>query len=634
MLRFLLLGIALCAALIAPSIIPDFFQPINFALDDWRTRFAIKPHQETRIVVVDVDERSLAEQGPWPWSRATVAYLLETLLTTYQVSSIAIDMVFPEARPDDALLARQMQRPAVTGAVVFDLDLRNLPILKTALPSASGLQAAPGAPLITGVPVVANYAALMPSHVGHITPVFDQDGAVRRLPPVVCEANQPASCRPILTLAAFMTMLNDPQLALQPGRGFLAPAWQLSVAERSGAIVATVPITPDGMVQVPYRHIKKNWLSVSATDVLNHKVPPALFKGVMVLVGGTALGLGDSITTPVNPLAAGLEPHVEMLSALLDDDFQVVPRWGSALDGLLMLPFAAVLWWSLRRYVLPIQRAILFPLWLMLTITCFAITSTLLLQLARLSIPLTPLVLFPPIALLLTLLAELYRAASERAGIFDLLSVYLPQQVASRLVTFGWGRTQKHNIVDASRREITVLFADIHGFAGLSENQSPEVVARLMQRVFTEMAEAVVAQGGTIDKFIGDAIMAFWNAPQDDPDHASHALATAHDILHRIKGLSRFCAELGLAPIQVGIGLETGQALVGNFGSAHRRTFTALGDPVVLASRLEALTRSQQQPLLIGQGCAAALNMNQLQALGPVIIRGRLQPVNLYAPMR
>jgi adenylate cyclase len=198
--------------------------------------------------------------------------------------------------------------------------------------------------------------------------------------------------------------------------------------------------------------------------------------------------------------------------------------------------------------------------------------------------------------------------------------------VADRLSAYG----QVHTTVDASRREITVLFADIHGFAGLSESTTPEIVARLMQRVFSEMAEAVVNHHGTIDKFIGDAIMAFWNAPDDDPLHASRALAAAMDIQKRMDALAPFCDELGLLPIKVGIGLETGSALVGNFGSAHRRTFTALGEPVILASRLEGLTSMYKEQILIGQSCASALGLQDLRVLGTVQIRGRIQPVTIY----
>ncbi|HJU70990.1 MAG TPA: adenylate/guanylate cyclase domain-containing protein [Paucimonas sp.] len=629
MMRFILLGLALCAAILLPSSLPGLFGPADHALDDWRTRFVMSPRPEARIVIVDVDERSLAEQGAWPWPRATIARLLRILIDKYGVAGIAVDMVFPEVRPDDAILAAQFRRPQMTGSVVFDLEQRMLPALRLALPPELPLQATAGAPLISGLAAVTNHAALMPPRAGHITPVFDSDGAVRRLPPMICRSGH--NCRPGLALAAFAGLADNAYLTLHPGSGLLSPAWQLALKTGDHTALATLPLSDDGMLTIPYRHSSADWIAVSASDILMHKADPAVLKGVMVLLGGTALGLADVIATPVRPVTAGLEPHAEVLSALLDNDFPFVPQWGLLLDAALLLPFALLLAGIAGRYARPLQRAVLFPVWLLLTWAACAALSITALRSANLLLPLTPLLLFAPLALLLLLSTELYRTGRDSIGARALLSAYLPRQVAQRLAAFGKGEAID-TTVDASRREITVFFADIRGFAGLCEGRPPEIVARLMQRVFSEMADAVIAHHGTIDKFIGDAIMAFWNAFDDDPQHAAHALAAAQEIQRRMAALAPFCAELDMPPIRAGIGMETGAALVGNFGSAHRRTFTALGEPVILASRIERLTSTHQQPVLIGETCAAALGQFALRSLGPIQIRGRAQPIVLYAP--
>ncbi len=607
-------------------------QPVEHVLNDWRTRIALHPTPETRIVVIDIDERSLAEsgEGAWPWPRPTLARLLGNLIDHYGVASIAVDMVLPEVRPDEATLAAQMRRPQVTGAVVYDLETRNLALLPPALPPVPSLQAPYGAPRINGPATLANHPGLMPAQVGHITPVFDNDGVMRRIPPMICTAD--TACRPSLTLTAFMSLLDQPHARLQPGQGWLAPPWQLVVGAADGAVFATLPLNRDGMLTVPYRHGKRDWTVISAVDILNKVPDPSLLKGVMVLLGGTALGMQDVIATPLNPVTVGFEPHIELLSALLDNDFAFEPQWGLLLDAALLLPFALLLHWGLRRYIAPAQRAALFPAWLLLTWCMSAGLVLVALRQFNLLLPLLPVLLFPPLALLLTVLAELYRSGSEHAGVMSLLSAYLPAPVATRLASFSRGGAKLDTDLDVSRRTITVLFADVHGFAGITENCSPEVVARLMQRVFTDMAEAVSAHHGTIDKFIGDAIMAFWNAPEDDPQHAQHALAAARDISRRIDALASFCVELGVAPISVGIGMESGVALVGNFGSAHRRTFTALGEPVVLASRLEGLTSRYNEEILVGPVCAAELGMMATQPLGEVAIRGRVGMLRLYAP--
>ncbi len=641
-LRAVLIGLALLVALVAPGMLAAQFDALDHALDDWRTRLVLQSVPEQRIVIIDIDETSLAREGAWPWSRSVLANLLKTLLDDYQVASIAVDMVLPETRPDDAILAEQFRRSQVTGALVYDLETRELNSLQLSLPPAPPLQRHPAAPISRGPLVQANVASLMPGHAGHITPTFDNDGALRHLPPLICATpTSPqgrADCRPILTLAAFASLLAQPQLQLQPGRGWLAPAWELTLTDavaQNAPPLARLPLTADGMLNIPYRHRKTDWQRISAADILHHQADPAVLKGVMILFGGTALGMGDVIATPISPVAAGLEPHVEILSALLDNDFPFVPQAGIALDGLLILPFALLLAWALGRFRHPLQRAVLFPVWLLF---CWGATMALAiwaLMAHKLLLPLLPLLLFAPLALLFTVLAELYRTGSEREGVLSLLGAYLPRPVATRLANLanrGNGAATLDSDLDVTRRDITVLFADIHGFAGITEKASPDVVARLMQRVFTEMAESVAQQNGTIDKFIGDAIMAFWNAPDDDPQHAQHALAAAHDIRNRMTALASFCTELGLAPIDVGIGIESGPALVGNFGSLHRRTFTALGEPVVLASRLEGLTSQYQQQILIGQGCASLLGADAVRTLGQVAIRGRLQPLTMYVP--
>ncbi|MBC7500260.1 MAG: CHASE2 domain-containing protein, partial [Herminiimonas sp.] len=474
------LWLALAGSVMLPTFLPDVFRPLDFALDDWRTRFDLQAGPESRIVIIDVDERSIARQGAWPWPRPTIARLLQILIDDYGVASIAIDMVFPEPRPNDDVLDVQFKRAQLTGAVVYDLEHRDLPMLRLALPSPIPLRTADQAPRIDGSPVVANHAAIMPGRVGHINPIFDTDGAVRRVYPIIC--NKGADCLPSLTVNSYAGMLAHPKLDLHRGQGLLSPAWELAINADDGTAIATIPVSRGGELVVPYRHNKKDWVSISASDILDHKPAPGLLKGVMVLMGGTALGLSDVIATPISPVAAGLEPHAEILSALLDNDFAYVPQWGLVLDVLLLFPFCLLLAWLLGRFSKPSHRVAVFPVWFALTWACGAAVSIFALRSANLLLPLSPLLLFPPLALALTLLAELYRTGAERAGIFSLLSAYLPRSVAARLVSVSQAGAPVDNAVDASRREITVMLADIHGFAGLTENQSPEIVARLMQR--------------------------------------------------------------------------------------------------------------------------------------------------------
>ncbi|NMM25962.1 MAG: adenylate/guanylate cyclase domain-containing protein [Glaciimonas sp.] len=630
MIRSLLLALALVGAVLVPLLRPGWLQPLALVLDDWRVRLTVTPFPESRIVIVDIDEHSLSALGAWPWPRDSLARMLRILLDDYQVAAVAMDMVMPEVRSGEAALAAQLQRPQVTAAVVFDPANRGLPplaadnpVLALALAAAPPLSATPDAPAMTAVPVMANHAGLAATRAGHITPIFDDDRRVRRLSPLLCIPG--GQCLPTLALASYAGLLEQPTLALQPGRGWLGPNWQLQLLS-DGIPTATLPLDANGALAVPYRHAEQDWLAISAADILRHAVDPALLKNVVVLVGSSALGLSDVISTPLKAGSAGFVPHAEIFSALLDDDFRYMPRNGWWLTTLLLLPFGLALGWLSGHYGQSARRILVFPLWLGLSWGLCGAVALLTARYANLLLPLMPLFLFAPLALLLLLPAELYHAAHAHQGMMHLLQAYLPKSVASRLALRG----RVGNSTDASRRLITVMFADVHGFSGLCEVRSPELVAQLMQRVFSEMAEAVAAQHGTIDKFIGDAIMAFWNAPEDDAQHAPHALAAAQDILQRIAALDGFCMKLGFAPLQVGIGLETGVALVGNFGTRHRDTFTAMGEPVVLASRLQGLTGTFGVPLLVGQTCAGSADMPPLHPLGLTAIRGRQQRLAVF----
>ncbi len=641
--RFLwlsLVGFSLVFSLGALRLMPGVFQPVAHILDDWRTRYSWhspllpeRKHQpEQRVVIVDIDERSLVEQGAWPWSRQKVSQLIETMVDHYGVSGVALDIVFPEVKSDDAALSNQLARDQVTGAVVYDLLGRNQPEVVNGLPPLPKIRKVGQVPSIIGLPVTTNHPKLMPSRAGHITPLFDSDGSIRHLPPLACHRHRQSECRPLLGIAAFMGLISSSSLEVKAGQGWLSPAWELAINDAEGLPVVKVPVNQDGTLTVPYRHRPQDWLAISATDVLKKSASLEVLRGSLVLVGATALGMSDVVFTPVSPVASGLEPHAEVMVALLDNSFLVVPQYGVYLVAILLLPLIVLLALVVTRFQAPLQRSMVYPAWLL-----FSWGYAMLLVLVAyakfdLLLPLTPFALFPIFASVLLGSAELFFATREKNGISGLLAAYLPKQVARKLAAANHIGAGMDTSVDASRRMITVLFADVRGFTGIAEGHKPEVVAKLMHRIFSEMAAAVVGHQGTIDKFIGDAVMAFWNAPEDDEHHALHALAAAQDMLRRIHSLEAYCQELGVPPVKIGIGIESGYALVGNFGSEHRRTFTALGETVVLASRIEGLTAQFQRSILIGDACAKKLNYAGLDALGNAQIRGRQRELAIYTP--
>lgn len=642
-IQFLSLIIALFLALLADTLVPEVVAPVDHTLSDWRTRSVIRVQHwlaeregrdsiERRFIIIDIDEKTFAEQGAWPWRREKVAELLRVLIEDYQVSSVALDIVFPEIRADDSSVAKQMSKPVVTGAVVYDLLQRKLPGISNGLPASMLVLNEFQVPVYQGLPSKANHAQIMPRQIGHITPIFDSDGTIRHLPPVICDVRNINECRPLLEIVAYANLFQASNFALMPNSNWFGAPWHLVLTDGEGDTLVKVPLRKNGALVVPYRHHFRDWTAISATDVLKKRANADLLRGTIVLLGSTALGMGDVVSTPVRSEAAGLEPHAEVLSALFDNNFAYEPRIAKLLVAIVLIGFAALLVMAIRLVQRPFAAAFIYPLWMMVSMLGGMAVVMASFIWADVLLPVVPFFLFPPLAVFFCVLAEYYRTNKQKLGIFNLLSTYLPRQVARHLSDQNASDSRLEIGIDASQREMTVLFADIRGFTGLVEKCSPELVATIMHRVFTEMANAVVNHGGTIDKFIGDAVMAFWNAPDDDPNHATHAFEAALEMVRRIDGLADFCEGLGVEPVTIGIGIETGSTLVGHFGSNHRRTYTALGETVVLASRIEGLSLNYERSILVGPNCASQLDQSRLEYMGRAKVRGRQQLVDLFAP--
>ena len=642
-IRLLVLLMALSLSILSSDFFPEVTRPLDNALNDWRIRISLGISQwqaqqndldlkERRFVIIDIDERSVFEQGPWPWPREKIASMMQILLDDYGVSGLALDIVFPEEKSADSLLAAQIQRPEVTGAAVYDLLDRQLPALSHLPAYAAPITFSRGVPLAFGVPVTSNNVKVMPKRVGHITPLIDEDGTIRRLPPVICTKDVSKNCRPLLEIVAFSGLLNDIRYEFHRGAGWVAPHWELWLKDGPESVVTKVPLGRDGTIVIPYRHFSRDWTAIAATDVLNRKIDKGLLKGSIALVGSTALGTSDVISTPINEVASGIEPHAEVLSALFDHHFPFVPKYSQWITFFILLPFSVLLFGVVKAIKSPLATTLIYPIWAIFTLLIGFMIAVGIFWQFQVILPLTQFLIFPFLTIVFCLLFELYKSFGDKISAIGLLAAYVPRQVASKLALNERKKNRIDTNIDASRREITVLFADIRGFTGLVEQCKPEVIASLMQKIFTEMADSVVQHHGTIDKFIGDAVMAFWNAPDDDPQHAQNACAAAREIVSRIQGLDQFCKELGIEPISIGIGIETGFALVGNFGSEHRRTYTALGETIVLANRIEGLTAQYAKNILVGENCATLLGIEHFEYLGEAAVRGRLKTVSLYSP--
>lgn len=613
-LRGLALGMAaLCAALLG-FVAPDLLKSAEERAGDplWQMAAGHAGAPERRVVLIDIDEGSLARVGAWPWPRERVAEL-SSAIERQGARVQLMDIAFPEARDGDKALARALaERPLHVGQIfALSPDASRVGQLSGAL---AGLSCTGAFPVAGGY--VANATALA-TGAGHITPTLDADGGVRRIAPVICHQSH---AYPALALLGFGGR-EAPALRYEGGQDWFGPHGWLRMPE----LGLSVPLDADGTTRLGYTLPHAALTAVSAADVLDGRVPPKLLEGAIALVGATAFGLGDTVTTPLAANAAGVEVHAQFIAGLLDGRLPYTPRIAWALQ----LAFAVLAGGGLlllvahggqkRRYMLPLFG-------IGIAASAYGLHATLLLSSGLWIGWLSP-ALFAALAGIALASVEFVLARLERERLYRNLSSYLPEQVAAQIAL-----REPVGTIEAERREISVLFADLRNFSAYCEARPPEEAAALLHVFFSTAQRVVHAHGGIIEEFVGDAIMAIWNAPESCSQHPERALQAAQDLVREVTALLPEEAPPGLEPLALGVGLETGKALVGSFGTAERRTHTALGETVTVAVRLQAMSVELASPIVVGPGAAAQLPEAGLVSVGSFLLEGLQRPRNLFLP--
>ena len=543
---------------------------------DHLSMIAPPPRPADTPLVVAIDEPSFSEIGQqWPWSRDIHARLV-TALRDAGARTIALDLVFadPSEPGADAALAA-----AVGPDTVLAADER---ILET--PQAIQLLRTDPLPTLLEAGAVAGVSTIP----------LDRDGTVRRFP------QQPDSlARALLERRSLAVPVTPPRALIQ----FYGPA-------RS---------TP----------------TVSYYQALDPKsfLPPGLFMGRDVIVGFSLQaaptadqGGGDAFTTPATvrsgALVAGAEIHATLVANLVAGDWIQAASLSSRLSAIFLAAMLAMaLLWSGTRW----WQILSLVLWLaVLPLACW-----LAVRLGRLWLP----PMAPMAAFVVTAAGQTWRdfAAEQRlrAGLTRAFSHYLAPALVERLAADPGALR-----LGGESREITVLFCDIRGFTTLAEHlqAQPERLTKILHRLMEPLSQAVLAENGTIDKYIGDCLMAFWNAPLDVPDHAARAVAAGRRMIAAVAALNEDFAREGIAPLSIGIGINTGTCIVGNMGSGARFDYSAIGDAVNLAARLEGMTKDHGVPLIAGEATAAAIGRDGgLRFLADVNVRGRSTATKIFS---
>lgn len=613
-LRPLALGVAALAVAALGLLFPGLPSRIEERGSDplWQLAAHRNTATERRVVIVDIDEDSLAYAGAWPWPRERIAALSDALQQQGARAQL-MDIVFPEARQGDSELAQRQGTLPLHVGQIFALN-----------PDASRVGTLSGAlgklPCQPPLPVAGGYVANTPElarNAGHITPMLDGDGGVRRIAPIICHQNHAYPALALLSLSPEQPL----QASYQAGHGLLAPQGWLHLPQ----LGLSLPLDADGTTRLGYALPRSAFSAVSAADVLTGRTPAGLLQGAIALVGATAFGIGDTVVTPLSGNTPGVEVHAQFISGLLDGRLPHTPRaaafmqLGFCLLGAALLLLVATVRRQQHRFMLPLAG-------LGLALLAYLGHATLLLE-GGLWVGWAMPALFLQLAGLALASAEFAIARRERERLYRNLSSYLPEQVAARIA-----HHEPVGTLDAERREITVLFADLRNFSAYCEARPPEEAAALLHAFFSTAHRVVQAHGGIIEEFVGDAIMAIWNAPEACPKHPERALQAAHALAREIPQLFPEEAPPGLEPLAVGIGLETGKALVGSFGPAERRTHTALGETVTVAARLQAMTVDLASPIVVGPGTAACLPEAGLVSVGSFLLEGLQRPRTLYLP--
>lgn len=620
---------------------------LDAAWHDVRLRAFAREVPDPRVAIVDIDERSLAALGRWPWGRARLAELIEALFEREGAAVVGLDLILAEAEQPaalafiDGLAANDLRNDAAFQAVwarrrsELDGDARLAAVLQRH-PVVLGFHGLRGAgaqrigalpkPMLAAadVPPLARfegYGGNLPAFVdaargaGFLDVWVDSDGTRRRAPLLAqVDGNVHGSFSLALALAAQGG--RAPALVRAPGGDTLwigtSPGARQPVRLGAQAEIVLPYARPSGLAPVH-----------AAVDVIQGRLPAGRLQGRLVLIGTTAAGLADRHVTPVSEHLPGVQGHAALLSALLDGQVPYQPGFSRQAEGAALMVVLLGLGWLLWRLA-PTPGAWLtigFALTLMAANAWAWVAHQWALPLAA------PLILATGLFAWRLFLGQL-RERRERRRIEALFGQYVPPELVATM-----SRDPGHHDMQGRNAELTVLFADLRGFTHLSESMPAAELAAMMNAFFSEMTDIVRAHGGTLDKYIGDSVMAFWGAPLPDPEHALHAVQAAQAMCARLPGLNEQFASRGWPALSLGVGINTGTVVVGDLGSRHRRAYTVLGDAVNVASRLQGLGGRLGHDILLGEGTFALLPPASCRPLGPQRLRGRSLPVEAYTPV-
>jgi adenylate cyclase len=610
------------------------------------------------VRVIDIDDESLAKYGQWPWPRTRLAQLTSKL-QSLGAAAIGFDIVFaePDQTSPEQIVARlpdgeeRRQLAAIfthtdSHSEAFAEAIKNSPSVL-----AFGLVASGGQPpprLKAGFAFAGDDPAqfLVPHYQSAIVPLpelaavasglaaiqsaQEHDLIVRQVPLLYAEtgADGKTSLAPSLAAELLRVAQGASTIIVRSSNASATTAFGAHSGINAVKIGdLEIGTDGDGSVRVRFSGYQASKRHISAIDVLEDQVDPENINGKIILVGASALGLHDIRATPLEGTVPGVDIHAELIEHIVANlhltrlDFAPAVEAFVLIIGVLVLAFLARRLKALGSAILVtvmIVGIIGFSYWL------FSAQDLLF-------DPITPATTW--LATYGTMTVAAFRKTErERRAVRDAFSRYLAPAVVARLVA-----DPSKLRLGGELRRVTILFSDVRNFTSRSETLDAQGVVEFLNRLHTPLTQAVLNHGGTIDKYIGDGLMAFWNAPLDVPDHANAAVAAALDMLAAVPKIDLEMEAEARAkgrphiPVRIGIGINTGDVFVGNMGSNQRFDYSIVGDPVNVAARLESATKERGVMVLVSEATATAATTFSFQALGEIDLKGKSAATRIFS---
>jgi len=629
-----------------------FITQVENIIYDTRLRLTMPGGVDDRVVILDIDEKSLQEVARWPWPRDVMARVMNKLFDDYKLGILGFDVVFAESdyssgiKALDELAQKELKqvagfaelyeklRPGLDNDGLFAQAIKGRNVVLgyylNSEKDAKRIAAIPEPVLPKGtftgrnigftnwVGYGGNLAEFQKAatNAGHFNPFVDFDGVVRRVPML---AEFEGQYYEALSLAVVRALLGFPKV--EPGyppERFLSKGYGGMEWIKIGPL--SVPVDDSASALIPYRGGKFSFPYISLADVLSGKVDKKRLEGKIALVGTTAPGLLDLRSTPVDAVYPGVEIHANLIAGMLDKSIKQKPPYILGAEVILLLVGGVAL-----AMLIPMLSPLYASIATALGALLIAGLNLLIWTQADMVLPLAASLLMTATLYVMNMAYGYFVEARSKRQFTELFGQYVPPELVDKMAA----DPEKYSM-EGKSEDLTVLFSDIVGFTSISESLEPKDLASFINEYLTAMSLIIRNNRGTLDKYIGDAIMAFWGAPVEDKEHAKQGLLAALGMQSELSKINERVKAKGWPDIRIGIGVNSGVMSVGDMGSKVRRAYTVMGDPVNLGSRLEGLTREYGVGIIASEATRDRVTGFVFRELDRVKVKGKDEPVAIF----